>query len=117
MKIILKYSYFIKSNRHVVRLTEIGQEYYQKCKKALKDLVIATELTSQESNQLSGIIKVNSIGGILGEEVIAPILLSFHRQNLKVNIFYLDFSSHRVNFLDSDYDLVIRMGTLLILTL
>ena len=111
MKIILKYSYFIRSTRHVVRLTEIGQEYYQKCKKALKDLVIATELTSQESNQLSGIIKVNSVGGILGEEVIAPILLSFHRQNPKVNI-HLDFSSHRVNFLDSDYDLVIRMGNL-----
>lgn len=86
LKIILKYSFFIRSNRHVVRLTEIGQEYYQKCKKAVKDLVIATELTSQESNQISGIIKVNSIGGILGEEVITPILLSFHRKNPKVNI-------------------------------
>lgn len=100
LKIILKYNYFIGSTRHV-RLTEIGQEYYQKCKKALQDLVIATEFTSQESNQLSGIIKVNSVGGILGEEVIAPILLSFQIQNPKVNI-HLYFSSHRVNLLDSD---------------
>ena len=77
----------------------------------LQDLGIATKLASQESNQLSGIIKVNSVGGILGEEVIAPILLSFQRQKPKVNI-HLDFSSHRVNLLDSDYDLVIRMGNL-----
>ncbi|MDE4938269.1 LysR substrate-binding domain-containing protein, partial [Francisella tularensis] len=55
--------------------------------------------------------KVNSVSGILGEEVIAPILLNFLQQNPKVNI-HLDFSSHKVNLLDSDYDLVIRMGNL-----
>ncbi|AJI73394.1 transcriptional regulator [Francisella tularensis subsp. novicida GA99-3548] len=106
----LKVQLLYRSTRHV-RLTEIGKEYYQKCKKALQDLDIATELASQESNQLSGIIKVNSVGGILGEEVIAPILLNFQQQNPKVNI-HLDFSSHKVNLLDSDYDLVIRMGNL-----
>ncbi|AEE26526.1 LysR family transcriptional regulator [Francisella hispaniensis] len=106
----LKVQLLYRSTRHV-RLTEIGHDYYKKCKKAIQDLDIATELASQESNQLSGIIKVNSVGGILGEEVIAPILLNFQQQNPKVNI-HLDFSSHRVNLLDSDYDLVIRMGSL-----
>ncbi|APC91378.1 MULTISPECIES: LysR family transcriptional regulator [Francisella] len=106
----LKVQLLYRSTRHV-RLTEIGQEYYQNCKKALQDLDVATELTSQVSNQLSGIIKVNSVGGILGEEVVAPILLRFQQQNPKVNI-HLDFSSHKVNLLDSDYDLVIRMGNL-----
>lgn len=62
----------------------MGREYYQKCKKAIQDLCTATELTSQESNEISGIIKVNSVGEILGEQVIARILLSFQRQNHKV---------------------------------
>ncbi|MDE5005221.1 LysR family transcriptional regulator, partial [Francisella tularensis subsp. holarctica] len=57
------------------------------------------------------IIKVNRVSGIFGEEVIATILLYFQHQNTKVNS-HLDFSSHKVNLLDSDYDVVRRMGNL-----
>ncbi|AIT08933.1 LysR family transcriptional regulator [Candidatus Francisella endociliophora] len=106
----LKVQLFYRSTRHV-RLTEIGQEYYQKCKKALHDLDIATQLATQENNEINGTIKINCVGGILGEDVIAPILLKFQQLNPKVNI-HLDFSSTRVNLLESDYDLVIRMGNL-----
>ncbi|MDE4998979.1 LysR family transcriptional regulator, partial [Francisella tularensis subsp. holarctica] len=56
----------------------------------IQDLVISNELYSQESNQISGIINVNSVILILGEELIAPILLKFQQQNPKVNI-QLDF--------------------------
>ncbi|MDE4957237.1 LysR family transcriptional regulator, partial [Francisella tularensis subsp. holarctica] len=64
----LKVQLLYRSTIHV-RLTEIEKEYYQKCKKALQYLDIATELASQESNQISGIIKVNSVICILCEEV------------------------------------------------
>lgn len=106
----LKVQLLYRSTRHV-RLTEIGQEYYKKCKKAFYDLDIATQLATQESNELNGTIKINCVGGILGEDIISPILLEFQQQNPGVNI-HLDFSSNRVNLLDSDYDLVIRMGSL-----
>lgn len=106
----LKIQLFYRSTRHV-RLTEIGEEYYKKCKKALQDLDIATQLASQESNEINGIIKINCVGGILGEDVIAPLLLKFQQQNPKIKI-HLDFSSQRINLLESDYDFVIRMGNL-----
>lgn len=99
-----------RSTRHV-RLTEIGQEYYHRCKKALRDIDIATQIATQENNELKGTIKINCVGGIIGEDVIAPLLLEFQQQNPNVNI-HLDFSSSRINLLDSDYDLVIRMGSL-----
>ncbi|WP_150466484.1 LysR family transcriptional regulator [Francisella sp. SYW-9] len=106
----LKVQLLYRSTRHV-RLTEIGREYYQKCKKAFHDLDIATQLATQENSELNGSIKINCVGGIIGEDVIAPILLKFQQQNPNVNI-HLDFSSNRINLLDSDYDLVIRMGNL-----
>lgn len=106
----LKVQLFYRSTRHV-RLTEIGQEYYQKCKKALHDLDIATQLATQENNEINGTIKINCVGGIISEDVIAPILLKFQQLNPKVNI-HIDFSSNRINLLESDYDLVIRMGNL-----
>ncbi|QIW10427.1 LysR family transcriptional regulator [Francisella sp. LA112445] len=106
----LKVQLLYRSTRHV-RLTEIGREYYQKCKKAFHDLDIATQLATQENSELNGSIKINCVGGIIGEDVIAPILLEFQQQNPNVNI-HLDFSSNRINLLDSDYDLVIRMGNL-----
>ncbi|MED7788988.1 LysR family transcriptional regulator [Francisella sp. 19X1-34] len=106
----LKVQLLYRSTRHV-RLTEIGQEYYQKCKKAFHDLDIATQLATQESSELNGNIKINCVGGIIGESVIAPILLKFQQQNPAIKI-HLDFSSNRINLLDSDYDLVIRMGNL-----
>lgn len=106
----LKVQLLYRSTRHV-RLTEIGREYYQKCKKAFHDLDIATQLATQENSELNGSIKINCVGGIIGEDVIAPILLKFQQQNPGVNI-HLDFSSNRINLLDSDYDLVIRMGNL-----
>ncbi|BCD90210.1 LysR family transcriptional regulator [Francisella halioticida] len=106
----LKVQLLYRSTRHV-RLTEIGQEYYKRCKKAINDLDIATQIATQENNELNGTIKINCVGGILGEDVIAPILLEFQQQYPNINI-HLDFSSNRINLLDSDYDLVIRMGSL-----
>ncbi|WP_407877985.1 LysR family transcriptional regulator [Francisella sciaenopsi] len=106
----LKVQLLYRSTRHV-RLTEIGQDYYKKCKKALQDLDIATQLTSQEHNEISGNIKINCVGGIIGEDVIAPLVLKFQQLHPKVSI-HLDFSSNRISLIDSDYDLVIRMGNL-----
>lgn len=106
----LKVQLLYRNTRHV-KLTEIGEQYYQKCKKSFHDLDIATQLATQESNKLEGLIKINCVGGILGEEVIAPILLKFKQENPNVNI-HLDFSSNIVNLLEQNYDLVIRMGEL-----
>lgn len=106
----LKVQLLYRSTRHV-KATEIGEEYYKKCKKAFQDLDTATQLATQESNEINGVIKINCVGGIIGEDIIAPLLLKFQQQNPKVKI-HLDFSSNRINLLESDYDLVIRMGDL-----
>ncbi|MBK2125328.1 LysR family transcriptional regulator [Fangia hongkongensis] len=95
-----------------IRLTEIGQTYYTRCKAAFKDLMLADELATQETSSLQGVIRINSVGGILGEEVIAPIIIAFQMAHPDVQI-HLDFSSTHVDLLGTQYDIVVRMGTLL----
>lgn len=94
-----------------LRLTELGEGYYHRCKKAVEALDAATEWVSQSMNELKGTIRLNAVGGLIGEEIIAPLAIEFQKQNPGVEIL-LDFSSVRVDLIEDKYDLVIRMGEL-----
>ncbi|GAB3483584.1 LysR family transcriptional regulator [Marinomonas epiphytica] len=94
-----------------LRLTEIGAGYYQRCKRAMLELDSAAEWAMQSTDSLKGIIKMNSVGGLFGEELVAPMVLAFQKAHPEVQV-HLDFSSLRVDLLDSPYDLVLRMGDL-----
>lgn len=92
-----------------LRLTEVGEGYYLRSKQAMMTLDSAAEWATQTTDKLQGLIRMNSVGGILGEELIAPLILDFqkHFPEVKVN---LDFSSVRVDLIEDQYDLVLRMG-------
>lgn len=92
-----------------LRLTEVGEGYYRRCKEAMSTLDSATEWATQETDKLQGVIRMNSVGGILGEELIAPLVLDFQKQFPEVKI-NLDFTSVRVDLIEDKYDLVLRMG-------
>jgi DNA-binding transcriptional LysR family regulator len=94
-----------------LRLTEIGQGYYDQCQKAMRQLDSASEWASQTTDELKGPIRLNSVGGPIGEELIGPLAIEFQKQNPDIQI-QLDFSSPKVDLIEQHYDLVVRMGEL-----
>lgn len=92
-----------------LRLTEVGEGYYQRCRQAMMTMDSASEWASQSTDKLQGVIRMNSVGGIFGEELIAPLVMSFQKQFPEVKV-HLDFSSVRVDLIEDQYDLVLRMG-------
>ncbi|SDR48232.1 LysR family transcriptional regulator [Pseudovibrio sp. Tun.PSC04-5.I4] len=94
-----------------LRLTEIGERYYEMCKTGVKQIQDASDLASQATDSLTGSIKMNAVGGMIGEDLIAPLVIQYQKENPGIEV-KLDFSSIRVDLLESDYDLVLRMGDL-----
>ena len=94
-----------------LRLTEVGEGYYQRCKRVMSELDGAAEWATQSTDELKGTIRMNSVGGLLGEDLIAPLVLSFQQAHPEVQV-NLDFSSVRVGLIEDHYDLVLRMGSL-----
>lgn len=94
-----------------LRLTEVGEGYFQRCKKAMTALDSAAEWATQSTDELKGVIRMNAVGGIFGEALVAPLILSFQQRYPHVQV-HLDFSSVRVDLIEDHYDLVLRMGDL-----
>jgi DNA-binding transcriptional LysR family regulator len=100
----------LRSTRKI-SLTDVGERYYNECRHAANILLQAQNQLFERQNKLSGVIKLNSVGGIFSEKMLAPALLSFIKlyPDIKVE---LSLSSDKVDFMQGDYDLVIRMGVL-----
>ena len=94
-----------------LRLTEIGEGYYERCTKAMRHLDSAADWASQSKAELRGTIRMNAVGGPIGEDVLAPLLIEFQKEHPNVQL-QLDFSSIRVDLIEDHYDLVLRMGEL-----
>ncbi len=94
-----------------LRLTEVGRGYYQMCRQGMQQMDSAREWATQATHALSGTVRMNAVGGLIGEELIAPLLIEFQGSHPEIDV-SLDFSSQRVDLMASDYDLVMRMGDL-----
>ncbi|WP_027857128.1 LysR family transcriptional regulator [Marinobacterium jannaschii] len=100
----------LRSTRRL-RLTEVGEGYAEQCRRALQQLNDAADWAVQSTSSLSGRINVNSVGGLIGEEVVAPLLIRFQQQYPGIEI-ALDFSSRSEDLLAGNLDLVVRIGEL-----
>lgn len=94
-----------------ISLTDVGDAFYQQCRQGLDLLRLAVDDAQTQQQQISGSIRINSVGGILGEQWLSPILLRFMALYPQITI-DLDFSSHRVDLISDQFDLVVRMGEL-----
>ncbi|MDG1734203.1 MAG: LysR family transcriptional regulator [Thalassotalea sp.] len=94
-----------------LRLTELGEVYLAKCQQGFKELELAKDWVTQASTALAGPIKINMVGGVIGEQMLAPLLIQFQQNHPEIEL-SINFSSHQVDLLASQFDLVIRMGTL-----
>jgi DNA-binding transcriptional LysR family regulator len=92
-------------------LTPQGDAFYQRCQNSLNGIEHAIERVIESADTLAGRIKINSVGGYIGEEVIAPLVHDFMNQYPQINI-ELDFTSKRVDLIGGEFDFVFRMGAL-----
>lgn len=93
------------------QLTAAGQAFYEQCKQAFQSIDQAIEQAMESNTSLSGSIKINCVGGFIGENVIGPLVTDFMLAHPGVNV-SLDFSSKRVDLITGEYDFVFRMGNL-----
>lgn len=92
-----------------LRLTAVGEGYYEKCKSGMQQLDAAAEWATETTEALKGVIRMNAVGGPIGEDVIAPLVIGFQQKHPGLHM-QLDFSSMRVDLVEHHYDLVMRMG-------
>lgn len=92
-------------------LTDLGKNFYDESKASLMRLNQAVASTVDSSLEVSGKININSVGGIIGEDILGPILAEFGVMYPRVDI-DLDFTSTRSNLIGEKFDLIIRMGKL-----
>ncbi|MPY26128.1 LysR family transcriptional regulator [Shewanella psychropiezotolerans] len=93
------------------RLTEQGEAFFNRCRSALESIDQAVEIAVDNAQNLQGSIKINCVGGFLGEEIVASLVNDFIAKYPGVSV-ELDFSSQRVDLLVDQFDLVFRMGQL-----
>lgn len=94
-----------------LRLTEAGSIFVNECRQALRLLEQAEINLQAVQASISGTIRLTSVGGIFGEQYIAPLVLSFMKEHPNIQV-TLDFSSTHQDLLANDFDLAIRMGAL-----
>ena len=92
-------------------LTPQGEAFYQRCHQALNGIENAIERAIDSGDTLAGRIKINSVGGYIGEEIVAPLIHEFMNQYPQITI-ELDFTSQRVDLIVEEFDFVFRMGEL-----
>ena len=94
-----------------IRPTEIGLQIYEQCKLGF-DIIDQTVVKAIEAqHSLSGKIRMSSVGGKVGEELVAPIINQFMTIYPNVQI-ELEFGSPKVDLFSEHYDLALRMGKL-----
>lgn len=101
---------FIRTTR-TLRLTESGQNFYIQCEEALNRIDQALLAAVDDTEKVQGSIRINCVGGYLGEEIIAPMVCRFIQQYPDIDV-SLDFSSHRVDLIEDAFDVAFRMGNL-----
>lgn len=96
---------FIRSTRKI-RLSEAGQQYYDKCQIALEQFSEAERLVSGQQIAPSGSLRI-SVPTTYGHYRVLPHIHKFRELYPKINI-EINLSNRNIDFAFEGYDLVIR---------
>lgn len=94
-----------------LKLTQAGERFFTQCESALKEIDQALVAAVDDTEDVRGIIRVNCVGGLIGEDIIAVYVSEFMATYSDIQV-HLDFTSHRVDLIDDDFDVAFRMGDL-----
>ena len=93
-----------------LRMTEIGQDYYERCRRGLEEFETANLLVSDQQAQVSGRLRL-SVPPSLSDVVIIPLIAAFQARypNAIVNCLVTD---RHVNHIEDGIDISLRVGDL-----
>lgn len=94
-----------------LKLTYAGERFYKQCESALMQVEQALLAAVDDTEQVQGHIRINSVGGPLGEDVVANYVGQFMRQHQDITV-EIDFSSPRIDLIEDQFDIAFRMGKL-----
>ncbi|CAM3067932.1 LysR family transcriptional regulator [Moritella viscosa] len=101
---------FTRSTRSL-KLTQAGERLYQECEKSINGINQALIAAVDDTEEIRGLIRVNCVGGYIGENIISKYLADFMVEYQHIQV-HLDFSSHRIDLIQDDFDVAFRMGQL-----
>jgi DNA-binding transcriptional LysR family regulator len=93
-----------------LRMTEIGQDYYQRCRRGLEEFETANLLVRDQQAEVSGHLRL-SVPPSLSDVVIIPLIAAFQAlyPNAIVNCLVTD---RHVNHIEDGIDISLRVGDL-----
>jgi DNA-binding transcriptional LysR family regulator len=91
-------------------LTEHGQAYYERCKRALAEIDAAEAIFDDGRREPAGRLRV-SAPVIFGRHYVAPVLAALANQHARLAI-ELSFSDRVVDLLEEGFDFAVRIGPL-----
>lgn len=91
-------------------LTEDGQQYYERCLRAIEELRAGETMLENGRREIIGRLRV-TLPVLFGRYCVAPILLAYARQHPKLEL-ELNFTDRQVDLIAEGYDLAVRNGAL-----
>ena len=93
-----------------LRMTEIGQDYYERCRRGLEEFEAANLMVSDQQAEVSGRLRL-SVPPSLSEVVVIPLIEAFQAlyPNAIVNCLVTD---RHVNHIEDGIDISLRVGDL-----
>ncbi len=93
-----------------LRMTEIGQEYYERCRRGLEEFETANLMVSDQQAEVSGRLRL-SVPPSISDVVIIPLVEAFQAlyPNAIVNCLVTD---RHVNHIEDGIDISLRVGDL-----
>lgn len=90
-------------------LTPEGEHFLLRCRSGISQIDAAEHSLKLMADQVSGPVRINSVGGVLGEYYLARVLTEVAAQHPALDI-QLHFDSRRVDLNQDPVDLVVRGG-------
>ncbi|MEO1144335.1 MAG: LysR family transcriptional regulator [Cyanobacteria bacterium J06638_22] len=101
---------FLQRSTRRMHLTEVGQRYYDHCRRIIQELEAANSIVESYQSQPSGLLRVTA-PYILGQAFLGPIVTEFLTTHPQVTC-QIELSNRRIDLIEEGFDLAIRVGTL-----
>jgi len=96
------------TRRH--RLTDVGQHYYEYCRRALEEFEAGTSMINERQAEVSGTLRL-SIAPSLADALAVPLIAAFQAVHPKA-VVRLWVTDRKVDLIEDGVDLALRVGEL-----
>ncbi|MDE0714270.1 MAG: LysR family transcriptional regulator [Gammaproteobacteria bacterium] len=100
----------LERSTRAVHLTEVGEIYFQHCRRVAEEAASARESVTQMLEAPRGLLRINASVAV-GQHLLAPFLGEFMAMYPEIEL-EVRLENRRVDLIREGYDLVVRLGKL-----